>query len=324
MLHILLMILKIIGIILASMLGLILLLLLVVLFVPIRYRAKVAKTENLINGNLRVSWLFGVVVAHLFLKNKDFSFDVKIFGISFNWIKSIRKKFQKKKGTKKSRINGDNTESEVDSKELLLSNEDLLDINDTSSLSLPETEHEKDSDLTENEEQNLSAAKKNIIVNSLNIVKTIIQKVISVIKTIWSIPQKLISGIKKIRLTINSVCDKINYWKNFLQEKSTKEAIALLKRQLIKLLKHIMPKKLKGNVIYGFEDPCKTGQVLAGISAFYPIYYKHVNICPDFTQNILLGNVELKGRIYVCFLVKTALRVLFDKNIQRILKMIKK
>ena len=58
MIQVLLLILKIIGIALASILGLVLFVLLVVLFVPIRYRARVIKKPEHLEITGRVSFLF--------------------------------------------------------------------------------------------------------------------------------------------------------------------------------------------------------------------------------------------------------------------------
>lgn len=145
-----------------------------------------------------------------------------------------------------------------------------------------------------------------------------IDKIAAVVKKILSVPRKILECINNIRLTICSICDKIKYWIGVLQEETTKEALNLVKIQLMKLIKHIIPRKIRGNVTFGFEDPATTGQVLAGICAFYPLYYEQINISPDFTQTIFVGDLDVKGRIYLWVLVKIGIRVYFDKNIQYI------
>ena len=65
MLHILFLILKIIGIILAVILGLILLVICIVLFVPICYRADLHGSGNAreLTAHAKVSWMFGLIKA---------------------------------------------------------------------------------------------------------------------------------------------------------------------------------------------------------------------------------------------------------------------
>ena len=70
MLHILFLILKIIGIILAVLLGLVLLLICIVLFVPVRYKANVQKAGEEIVGRVRVSWLSHGVTVTLDYRDK--------------------------------------------------------------------------------------------------------------------------------------------------------------------------------------------------------------------------------------------------------------
>lgn len=320
MLHILLTILKIIGIILASILGLMLLLLLVVLFVPIHYRASVVKTEGVIDAKGRVSWLFGAFGLNLFLKNKDFRYEIRIFGISLENIQKFVQKLTSKKNKAKKKV-----ETKQECKNIALDIDSTECQNNESVKDIPEEIQTTKKQIEISEcEADIKAEKKSVFKSVFQTAKSVIGKIGSVIKAIWNFPGKIIQRIKKIRLTISSVCDKIKYWTNFLKEESTQEAISMVKEQLLKVLKHILPKKIRGNITFGFDDPATTGQVLGGICAFYPLYYKQINISPDFTQNILLGDIYMKGRVYICFLVITALKVYFDKNIQHIIKTMKK
>lgn len=80
MLHILLIILKIAGIILAVILGILVLLVCIVLFVPICYRgeAKTNGTLEDIRAHGQISWLFGLVRAVVDVRNKSPDFYIKI------------------------------------------------------------------------------------------------------------------------------------------------------------------------------------------------------------------------------------------------------
>lgn len=307
MLHILLTILKIIGIILAVILSLILLMLMSILFVPIRYRVNGAKTEVSIDGKARISWLFGAVGLNLFLENKDFSYEIKIFGISLECIQAFIRKLTSKRAVSKKTEKNEKVNRET-------AEEGDVKIEDIKKAAAEYTVDSTD----------IKDEKKSVFQSVGQVIKKICGKTYSVINSILHFPGKVIKRVKKIHLTIHSLCDKIKYWINFLKEETTKEAMSLVKEQLIRVLKHILPKKLKGNVIFGFDDPAVTGQVLGGICAFYPLYHKQINISPDFTQNILLGDIDMKGRIYVVFLIKTALKVYFDKNVQHVMKTMKK
>ncbi|MCD8105216.1 MAG: DUF2953 domain-containing protein [Lachnospiraceae bacterium] len=83
-LSVILTILKIIGILLLALLLLVLLLLTAFLFVPIRYRARVAYTEQAREGEVRITWLLHLVSLRIAydLKESKQLLQLRIFGIS--------------------------------------------------------------------------------------------------------------------------------------------------------------------------------------------------------------------------------------------------
>ena len=82
-LSILLGILKIIGILLLTVLVLLLLVLSAILFGPVRYRIRAAKTEEALEAAVTVSWLH-LIRARLLLdgRKQTHALDIRIFGIS--------------------------------------------------------------------------------------------------------------------------------------------------------------------------------------------------------------------------------------------------
>ena len=107
-----------------------------------------------------------------------------------------------------------------------------------------------------------------------------------------------------IKCTIQKICDKIK----LLSEKKEKimeavsdevhkKAFIKTKNEVFKLLRRWKPKKLKADIHYGFEDPCLTGQVLAGLSVIYPFVGEHLEVEPDFENKVLEGSLQVKGNI---------------------------
>ena len=80
MLHIILVILKIIGILLACIVALLLLLALSVLLVPVRYRGRVEKNGD-ISAMGHIHWLLHIVSGKIFYEEGEVSIKVRIFGI---------------------------------------------------------------------------------------------------------------------------------------------------------------------------------------------------------------------------------------------------
>lgn len=86
MLHIVLMLLKIIGIILAIILGILVLALCVVLFVPLRYRADAKATGSIdsLNVHLKFSWLFRLISGYVEYEDKKATWHVRVFWKKIN------------------------------------------------------------------------------------------------------------------------------------------------------------------------------------------------------------------------------------------------
>ena len=67
---------------------------------------------------------------------------------------------------------------------------------------------------------------------------------------------------------------------------------------------------------FGFEDPCITGQVLAGLSILYPFVGGHIHLMPDFENQIFEGEAFVKGKIRLVYILATAIRLLVNKSVR--------
>ena len=61
-----------------------------------------------------------------------------------------------------------------------------------------------------------------------------------------------------------------------------KQTKAWMLKEIKSLIFHIKPKKLQGNIRFGLEDPCLTGEILAVAGVFYPLYGEYFTIEPFF------------------------------------------
>lgn len=96
MLHIVLVLLKIIGILLASILGLLIFLILLVLFVPIRYGIR-ADNLNDLRAEGRVSWLFRLLYIRVTYLDEQLTIRLRLFGKIFYDSSNPREKKQSSK-----------------------------------------------------------------------------------------------------------------------------------------------------------------------------------------------------------------------------------
>lgn len=130
--------------------------------------------------------------------------------------------------------------------------------------------------------------------------------------------------IKKIKCTNLKICDKIKaFWEtkekvtSFLTDDIHVEAFQIVKREIGILARHMRPRRIRGFVRFGFEDPYRTGQVLAGLSILYPFYGEHVEIYPDFAQKILVGDLYVKGHIRMVHLATLLRRLFFNRYVRK-------
>ena len=354
----LLLILKIIGIILAVLLGLALLLVCIVLFVPVRYKANVQKAGEETAGQIKVSWLFHGVTVTLDYQNKKMGTVIRILGINLQWLKGLFHKKKKSDAVEKKeshtlfqeplqkeceqeankeneeltnyKISADKsiTDESITDESITdesITGESVTDKTIADEQSETAVPRETVSENSENEENLPIGLMHKRIASIKKVFKgipLIFRKIIEIIRFVFSIPAKLIGTFRKISSAIKDICGKINDLKTFLRDERTKAALRCIKNRLIRILKHILPKRLNGEVRFGFEDPCTTGQLLAGIYMFYPVYQEHINIYPDFENRVLEGNLKLKGRICLSVLLWHALMLFIDEDFKYVLNIL--
>ena len=112
--------------------------------------------------------------------------------------------------------------------------------------------------------------------------------------------------------------------KDFIMEAKddprVRSGISYAKKKLFLIIKRILPKKLKGRVAFGMDDPATTGYITGAVSLFYGLWGGHFILEPDFENKKLEADVDLKGRLILGLLVIPAVKVWFNKDIKYIRK----
>lgn len=349
MLHILLMILKIAGIILAVLLCTVLFLILIVLFVPIRYRVKAAGelgAEIPAQAEVKITWLLHIVNAALVYRENAY-LRIRIF--CFPIFDSRKEKKEKKpKKTKKTK-QGEGTEAEQEEgtetepePELIEQKADVVD------------ENSIDTEYNRNAEKTIDAGEEDAETEGNGCVSTpepdaapdsesrndeqktsIFQKISRKIKTLAAAVKKIITKIldalKNIEYTIQGICDKIrkiieniSYYTEVLQSDVFHAAFGVSKKQLLKVLRMLKPTKCRIHLLAGTGDPASTGRILAIYGMVYPFVGNHIFIESDFEEKVLKGDAYIRGRVRVITLLVAAIRLYTDKNIRKLLKLLKR
>lgn len=312
MLHILFLILKIIGIILAVILGLILLVICIVLFVPICYKADLHGSGNAreLTVHAKVSWLFGLIKAVFALENGKTDLSVRIAWKKFGDSDPVENKAEdrveeKPKPEKKAVmqekqvIQGEEKQDDTTNRITDKAVEDQTEKAEKSEQSAktrPESTEKKQRKKKDRKEDSDSASK------------------------IEQITEKIKCTYHKFCDKINEITEKKDKITDFLLDETHKNAFLKLKNEAFHLLKKLKPKKIQGEITFGFEDPSLTGRLLAWISMIYPWIGEHTDITPDFEHRTLSGDLSIRGRLYVITPVVTAIRLILSKAVRRSFK----
>ena len=293
-------ILKWMGIIVLAILGVILVLVACLLFVPVRYHIFIEKNEQLsVKGN--GSWLLHLLHVSLLLRDGKSQNTIRILGIPL----SGKRKKKRKKAVSSPRKKKTSPES---------SPEQTSGTGETRTESIrniPETEDSgshKDRQETQvsHPPQDRRKAKDSVIRQFFLSIRRLFGKIKKVIQFLWTVlweglPEKSSQGTLAKLQTV-------------LADENTPLLWALVWENLLLLLKHSQPRKWKGFVRFGTDDPCTTGQILGAIGAAYAIVGNKVQVIPDFEQAVLECDVEIKGRIRLCVLLLVAKRVFFSQQ----------
>ena len=297
-LHIILTILKVIGILLLAVLGLVLFFLLSALFVPVCYRMWGKRTATVLEGKASVSWLFGLIRLSVGYVDSQSKLELYLFGIPLLALKDRIDRWRKKRRKPGKRMRQGKSSDTKPADQMRKDNQ-AVQVKEPAEKPVQD---QVDSDSTEQEPDTAAV---------------IFQKIKEILLKIWRFPGRVLERIRKSRLTFRQFCDKIKKWYRFLQMDDTKQALLFLKGKGFLVLRHMLPVNIQGNLHFGFENPSITGQVLAVAGMVYPLYGKTFRIIPDFEQQVLEGEVNLKGRVFGGYLLLQAWQIYRCKEIRR-------
>jgi hypothetical protein len=95
-----------------------------------------------------------------------------------------------------------------------------------------------------------------------------------------------------------------------IRDDNTSQLIALIMENAGFLLHHIKPSRIKGWVHFGTSDPCTTGQILGVLGVVFAAWGKGIAVKPDFEEEILEGEAEIRGRLRLVIVLIIVLRIL--------------
>ena len=289
MIQLLLLILKIAGILLLAAAGLALTAILLVLFVPVRYRAEGSRYGAWCARG-RVSWLFGALQLEASFENGEAGAALKILG----------------------RTVGGGSEDGGDLAE------DLKDL-ETAELERPAIREERTSKPPrkppdkprEKTGERIKTPEPPVHTASLRREERKPGKAGGLLSRVKGRLRRTREGIRRLAARRDQVMD-------FLRDEANRRTFQLVKRQALRILRHIRPSRLEGRLRFGFDDPYRTGQALQAAALLMPLYRDRVQIIPVFEEEVLEGELKMRGRIRLAVLLAAGVRLWRDKNFRKL------
>lgn len=320
MIHILFMILKALGILLLVLLFLVLLIVCTVLFLPFCYRAQVLKEEEgfaCVKASGRVSWLFGAVALTASYEEQKPEAQILLFGASLETWKRRLKKIRR----------GEASVPRTEENET----ENAPEAEKTAEQKAPDQKEKQQKVTAQKEqpeqEQEPDAPKKSILERCFGRIEYLPEKLLNLasrlLQTAFRLLELPFRLLEKLEQKIQAGRRLKRKWesvKKFFRSKMFREALLHAKKEVLYFLKKAAPKKVTGTVRFGFDDPALTGETLGILGMIYGKLPKDLSIQPDFEQEILRGDVRMKGSFQAVTAAGIALRLFRDQNLRKTIR----
>ena len=125
---------------------------------------------------------------------------------------------------------------------------------------------------------------------------------------------------KKTTGRLASLRKKVHEFRKAYQEYHGKQLMDFAKQSIIKILRHVLPRRMRGFIRFGFDDPAVTGIVTGGAALFYPKYRDTLVLEPDFGQECFEADCRGRGRIHPGFFLYMGLKALWNPDVRALLK----
>lgn len=306
-------ILKIIGILLAVCI----LLLGAVVAVPVRYRIFAEVQQKKAAGSAVFHWLFHIIDCRIFYGEEGFAYKLRIFGVRIGAekAKKHKPKRRRKKKPAPALISEETETPSMDGQKKERTTGKISQDGQKKERSIEKIS--QDGQKGNNRSQSGKNKRKRRTKKST--------KKEPIFQRIRRFKDNLKQRISGLFAEGETVKEKILNVKNIISDEKNRIVFVKIWKELKFLLRHFSPRKASGKLAFGMEDPAQTGQVLGALSVlpFWGRY--HIGLGPDFEAErfYVEGNLRTKGHIRLWHFLLSAIRLIKDKNVRRLLRKIR-
>lgn len=305
--HVILLILKVLGITLLILLGIVLLLVLLLLLAPFHYTID-AEYYGDVKAVGRIQWLCFVLDLKGVYGNNKFLYYLKSFGFMISTNDEEDKHYRA--------VSDEEAESDKSSDKAKPSEAEKVPVKVVEDEF--ETYEQEQKPKSEPQKKSIFMRIYEGIESGLEWVVTIPMrvhdKISELMARILDFFANLAENMNKVIKKRDMILQKITGVRSLLEKPYTKKVLKDGKVLLKKMWKHVRPRKLQGSIHFGLEDPATTGQLLGVVGMLYPVYRNHFVIAPDFEQQIFEGKIYAKGRVQIGRMTFLLLRFMLTRD----------
>lgn len=299
-------VLTIIGIVLGVLILLLLLLILAILFVPIRYKIYGSNRETLY-ASFTISYFLSFIRLKVYYRDKMGYGALRLFGIKIfdntfpEIIEFIEKvsdfldKLNKKDKDKEEKPEETAPESGEDEEEYFISEEEAEEYLNG---------HDELDDMNELEK-------------SVSFVKWLKDCILNIKKKWYNFKKFINEKLKQWE----KLKKEIKFYYKILQCPSLKPTLILFKDVMLKILKHVFPRKAKANVDYGSEDGYTMAKYSGYLCMAQGYFGKAFVFNPHWGENILKLDGYIKGRIQIYVFLNVLFKLFTNKHLRRMIRL---
>lgn len=326
----------------------------IVLIVPIRYRAEWDFLEKKPGVQGKITWFFYLIYMK-FCYDEEFRMQVRVCGFKVFDSTDGEKKPEKIKTKKKNKkttqneintVNSENAVTEINAQDagseiqetnveskILEANAESVKANSQVD-ELAAWEKEMEAEAKEEAELAKQATEKNKGNNKQEKVENIQndseditseKEKKSLSEKIEDVKSKIQGIIQKIKDIIAKIQDgklKVEHYLELWNRKETQITFSRAKKKFGRMIKAVLPRKWKLTGEIGFSDPCTTGQFMGALGAMYPILGNKVQIVPNFENEVINIEGNVKGHIRLGNLLYQIVSLLLNRHCFKFIKLI--
>lgn len=343
---VILLILKMIGIVLLSLLGLILLFFLLMMFWPFSYRLMVHKKDEDFNAAFRILWLLGLLTVTVGY-DKEADIKVRVLGIPVYkykiWPTEATDEEEASKETQggseedadttktdgEPGLNSGDTSADTQSETFLYDDipedgmplenaatDDEAQENDGDEPTEAELDQEIEERLAEDAEDEFEKLPLHEKIKAF--LCKIKEFILKCRQKCYNIRDSILQMVEKAK----KVYKNLRYYIKVLQHPSMQPALKKVWKVTKRIVKSIRPRRIKADIHFGTADPASTMKVYGYYCMIYPFYGKKIHFTPYMDEKVFNIDGKVSGRVQLFPMMLAGWSLFADKHVRRMVRLL--